>query len=191
MWRRLFKQRRPVFRYTCDCCGEVHEGAPSWAYRYPTWYVSVPEEEREARVAWTEDLCEIQPGEGIGEEPLYAIRAVLEIPIPGTDGVFTWGAWVTQSQESFHRYRDRFDEDQSELGSFGWLPVTMPPYLRGGPDADTEYLECDVRWGPKGARPKIELWECDHPLFLDQRDGITVERAIEIATALRHPRHAG
>lgn len=185
----LFKRRGPVFKYTCECCGEVHEGAPSYAYRYPTWYFSVPEEERAARVTWTEDLCEIKPGAGIGEETLYAIRAVLEIPILGTDDVFTWGVWVTQSQESFHRYGESFGADQAGMSSFGWLPVTMPPYLRGGAEADTEYLECEVRWGPKGQRPKVELWGCDHPVFLDQRDGITVERAIAMAKQLRVRMH--
>ena len=96
---------------------------------------------------------------------------------------------MTQSQESFHRYGESFGADQAGMSSFGWLPVTMPPYLRGGAEADTEYLECEVRWGPKGQRPKVELWGCDHPVFLDQRDGITVERAIAMAKQLRVRMH--
>lgn len=128
----------------------------------------------------TDDWCIIKD-EGDTE---YYIRTTLAIPIIGTADSFLWGLWVTQSQESFERYRATFDSDQSDDGSFGWLAVTMAPYQ--DPDEPLRWLECAVHWGPAGERPKLELWECDHPLAQDQHNGISIEKAAQMATGLLH-----
>lgn len=174
-----------TFEFRCEGCGEIHRGSPSFGYRRPEHLFDVPEAERPDRVYATDDFCIIRPADGEPEDATsYWIRATLDIPIHGADEPFCWGVWVTQSKESFDRYRDTFDDDQSEDGSFGWLSVPMAHYR----DADGNWpnLKCDVRWGPKGQRPKVDLWECEHPLFYDQRDGISWEQAIAIAAALMH-----
>nr|WP_237212715.1 DUF2199 domain-containing protein [Ruegeria lacuscaerulensis] len=176
---------RKEFRYKCSQCGKTHVGSPSFAYRYPTYYFDVPEDEREKRVRATEDLCQIDPSsDEDGDATIYCIRVILEIPIKGAKEPFTWGVWVTQSKESFEKYVDTFDEDQSSQSSFGWLPVTMPFYKSSEAGAPFEHLECDVHWGSPGQRPKACLWESEHPLAVDQRSGISWQKASEMANLI-------
>jgi hypothetical protein len=175
------------FEFKCHECGEIHSGSPSLSYAFPTYVFGVPEEERPERVKHSSDLCRILGPNGVdGDDTIYCVRVTLNVPIHGADDPFCWGVWVTQSKESFDRYLETFSEDQSELQSFGWLAVTMPGYNTTEPGEPYEHLACDVNWGPPGKRPKIELHESEHQLFLDQRDGISWDRAIELATLAIH-----
>jgi hypothetical protein len=110
------------------------------------------------------------------------------VPIHGAAEPFCWGVWVTQSEESFQRYVEAWKKDQSGDGSFGWLAVTMPHYNRRAPGEPLEHLQCDVNWGKPGKRPKVVLKPCDHPLYVDQLEGISWGRAIEIAETAMHGR---
>lgn len=180
-----------TFEFKCPDCGKIHRGSPSFAYAKPAYYFDVPKEERGSRVALSDDLCCISPGESDDDRTIhYFIRCLLEIPIRDADEPFLWGVWVTQSEESFERYKNTFETDQSGMGSFGWLAVVMPPYRRNAPGEPHEHLKCNVQWqgtkNGKGQRPLIEIQECDHPLYADQRDGISWDRAIKIARAVMH-----
>ena len=175
-----------TFEFRCPDCGRIHRGSPSFALHRPEHVFEVPETEREARVWANDDLCIIRPaGDEPESETTYWIRAILDIPIHESDEPFCWGLWVTQSQDSFERYRETFDQDQSEDGSFGWLSVHMKHYRN--PDGSWPMLECDVNWGPAGQRPKVTLWDSESQLFKDQRDGISWDKAIAIAAPLMHP----
>lgn len=180
MLGRLFGKKG--FSYRCSECGELHTGAPSFSFKYPIYYLDVPEVERENQILLSDDLCQIEPGADDPDgEMIYCIRVILEIPIKGSHDPFTWGVWVTQSKESFERYAETFGEDQSAEVSFGWLAVNMPFYNNTERGEPLEHLECDVQWGIVGQRPEVHLWECDHQLSVDQRNGISWEKAAEIA----------
>ena len=180
----MFNLFRRKHTYTCACCGETFTGSPSRAFLKPPFYFDVPEAEREARITIDSDLCHIR---GETEDcDIFAIRVTLDIPIHGEDDPFTWGVWVTQSRANFERYRDSAGADRSSVTTFGWLPVVMPHYDRASTDGPFENLACDVHWGAEGLRPKIVLHESDHPLYLDQRDGISWDHAIAIV----HPKSA-
>lgn len=175
---------RKTFEFRCADCGEIHRGSPSFAYAKPVCWFIVPEDQRAERLQLDTDTCVLD-----GDE--FYIRTILEIPILDAEEPFTWGVWVSQSEESFRRYVDTYDEDQSGDGSFGWLPVTMPGYDRTAdrPDADGfECLGCDVTWRSPGQRPTLTLHENDHPLYHDQVNGISWDRAIELARLMMHPR---
>ena len=175
----------PTFEFRCAECGELHRGSPSFSHKLPEHVFDVPEDERVLRVTSTDDICIIRPSaDDRDERTTFWIRTILELPIHGVPEPFTWGLWVSQSEEAFERYVDTFDDDQSDDGSFGWLPVHMAAYRN--PDGSWPMLKCDVSWGPIGKRPELRLWECDNQLYIDQRDGISWERAIEIATPLMH-----
>ncbi len=64
----------------------------------------------------------------------------------------------------------------------------MPPYRTAGDDEPIVSLGCGVWWGPPGKRPRIETQPADHPLYPDQRDGITIARSAEMVEAVMHPR---
>ncbi len=49
------------------------------------------------------------------------------------------------------------------------------------------FLKTWVQTRPIGERPLVTVFEPeDHPLFVEQRDGITVERLVEIVEAALH-----
>lgn len=180
-----------TFEFKCADCGEIHRGSPSFGYKRPAEYFFVPEAERDARIKISDDFCRIKPPNDQPDEAWdFYIRTILEIPIHGVDEPLSWGVWVTQSRESFERYMETFAQDQTGDGSFGWLGVWMKYYDRARGNEPTEYLKCNVQWqgvkNGKAQRPLIELQECDHPLYLDQRDGISWDRAIEIARSVMH-----
>jgi hypothetical protein len=58
------------------------------------------------------------------------VRGLLEMAIAGATEPFLWGVWLTQSEDSFMRYLETFDYDQSGTSSFGWLPVAWAPFKR-------------------------------------------------------------
>ena len=140
--------------------------------------------DRDNRVHASDDLCVIMPAQDdLNDNDIYCIRVILEIPIKGAIAPFTWGVWVTQSKENFVKYVETYDQDQSSLDSFGWMPINMPFYNRFDEGRAIEHHECDIQWGTKGQRPKAYLWESSHPLSLDQRKGISWRKAMKIANA--------
>ena len=68
---------------------------------------------------------------------------------------------------------------------FGWLSNNIPIYRTT--------LNLKLRLHPKDMkdRPYFELEESNHPLALEQRAGITLERIKEIATQMAHDRNYG
>ena len=180
--------RKRRFEYRCSSCGDVHRGSPSVGFAKPPVYFDVPEAERAARVTLTSDLCSIEPS---AEEPdmptAYFIRTTLNIPIIGVEEPFCWGVWVSQSEDNFKHYVRTYDDDQSGMGSFGWLLASMPGYDRRDENGELEVVPCNVWWGTGDQRPEVEVQECDHPLFTDQRDGITWEDAAQLAQRVLHP----
>ena len=75
------------------------------------------------------------------------------------------------------------DPDPDEEPRFGWLSNEIRIYR-----PSTLHLKTNVHFQPLNSRPLIELEATDHPLAVEQRDGITLERAQEIVAAMM-PRH--
>lgn len=168
------------FEFHCDRCGDIHRGAPSFANDAPFNYYELTADERAHRARLTDDTCVI-------DSESYFIRGTLEIPILDAEEPFCWGVWVSQSEESFKRYLATFQNDQSGDGSFGWLAVTMPGYRRNAKGEPVEHLACNVEWQTEGTRPLVFPQESDHPLYSDVMDGISWERAIDLAQQVMHP----
>ena len=157
--------------FTCACCGKTVSGLPDLAFDAPLNYDQIPEVERAARAHLDTEFCVIDGGDRF-------IRAVCPIPIRGTEQHFGWGVWVSLSEDSFERYRAAFEElDQSKMGGmFGWFCNRLPFY------PDTLSLQTTVM--PQDGRQRPLVWVNDahdiHPLYIDQREGITTERLGEI-----------
>ena len=165
-----------ALKFTCKVCGEEHEGLPDFGFDAPVYYLQVPEAERAVRCRLSSDFCVI-------DERYHFVRAVLMIPVLGTAQTFGWGVWSSLSPENFRRYLDiwSLDDPGGEGPYFGWLSNRLPFY------PDTLELKLKVVLQPDGQRPRLELEPNDHPLALDQRDGIAWARAVEMAEALMHP----
>ena len=158
-----------AYRYKCSTCEKWHEGFPDVGYSRPGYAADVPEAERETRVTLTSDLCVID-----GE--YFFIRCILPIPIRGTGELFCWGVWSSLSEANFRRYQTHFDEDMSDWEPmFGYLSNRLPGY------PDTLNLKLLVQPQGKGKRPVVTLEPTDHPLAIQQHDGMPTEVAIEIS----------
>jgi hypothetical protein len=164
-----------MIEFKCHTCEEIHVGMPALAWDYPLYYLSVPENEREDRCELTSDTCVV-------DNEFYFVRGSLEVHVHNEDEQFSWGVWVSLSKKSFARYLELYEVDprDQEEPFFGWLSVSIAIY------PETENLKTMVHLRNEGIRPFIELEPTEHPLAVEQREGITRERVAEIYEAMLH-----
>lgn len=155
--------------FKCACCDEIVNGIPTFGWDYPISYLEVPEDKREEEVFLTEDLCVIS-------DKWFFVRGCIEIPVIGHDDPFIWGVWVSLSEDNFMEFQDLLGvEKRSRYGPyFGWLSAAINIY------PETENLKTKVHIRDNGNRPYIELEPTDHPLSLEQKHGITIDRVADI-----------
>ena len=168
-----------IFAFKCSCCGEIHEGSPSFGFNAPDPYASLSEEQKSAMGKITDDFCSIEHSEGTD----YFIRAVLEVPIQGVKVPFLWGVWVSLSEKSFRRYEETYRAPVQGEVFFGWVcnRISLYPYEQSRPS--------DVVIQVGGNRPKVVLHTGaseDDPLVVDQVNGISVVKAQELAERAMH-----
>lgn len=164
-----------IFSFKCSKCGAIHEGSPSFGFDAPAPYLEQSEEIRDNGNLGS-DLCEYEDQEG----EHYFIRTCLEIPIHGVEEPFLWGVWISVSEKSFFHYVETFDEPDPADHYFGWFCNHLPYY------EDTYALKVQVHPRTGGLRPYLELEDTPHPLAVDARQGISIERAQEIAEYVLH-----
>jgi hypothetical protein len=160
-----------IFSFKCSCCGNIHEGSPSFSFNHPQSYSGLSDSEKE-KAHLSSDFCVIDDDR--------FIRVCLEIPIIGVKEPFMWGIWVSLSQENFERYNDTYDLPVLTDEYFGWFCNELPYY------SNTLLLKTMVHPRAGGTRPYVELEPTDHPLFLDYHHGISIEEAQKIAEFVLH-----
>jgi hypothetical protein len=164
-----------ALRYTCVRCGRIHEGVPSLVAAAPLYAASIPGAERATRCHLDADTCVV-------DERIFFVRGCLEVPILGAAEPFVWCVWVSLGRESFERFRAVIDAAQRahEEPFFGWLSAALLGY------PDTENLKTRVHLRNRGERPFVELEPTSHPLAVEQRSGITLQRVAEILATYHH-----
>ena len=175
-WLRLHD--RP---WTCSGCGGEHSGLFDLTCSAPDqWKTaegdSATSESTNTDNKLSDDLCMID-----GEH--FFVRCVLDLPIVGVpEGRFGFGVWSTLSRKNFASYVQTFESDlQGHLGPwFGWLSNRLHGY------PDTLNLKCQVHPRDGRVRPWIELEPTDHPLAVEQRQGITFDRILELYSLSGH-----
>lgn len=171
--------RGEVLAFKCRTCNEWHEGPiESLGADEPDQLRHVPDSEREERVALSSDQCILDM-----DGRHYFVRGCLEIPVIDGAGPFSFGVWTSLSEENFERANDLWETPgrESEEPYFGWLCTGLPGY------PDTLFLKTWVQTRPLGERPLVTVFEpTDHPLFDEQRDGVTIDRLVEIIEAAMH-----
>jgi hypothetical protein len=162
--------------FTCRTCGQFHPELPmDFGADAPAAYYAIPSGERETRCMMNADLCVIDEAE-------FYIRGCLEIPVIDGPRPFVWGVWTSLSEQSFRRLGEIWEVPgrEKEPPFFGWLCTLLPLY------PETLHLKTQVHTRPVGQRPFVELEPTDHPLAIEQRTGITMDRVREIAETLLH-----
>ena len=151
--------------FKCSICGEEHTDLPHIGSAAPFHWSEELANDPDSLL--TGDLCIIE-----GRD--FFVHGVIEIPVHDYEHEFGWGVWVSHKKENFEIYRNHFDS--AEIGPFfGWLCTRIDFYER-----DTEQLKTMAHYRGKGLRPSIVLEPTDHPLGIDQREGISMEKALAI-----------
>ena len=150
--------------WKCSVCGEAHDNLPDIGYKWPDYYFSVPESERDNRIHGTSDTCVV-------DDEHFFIRCVLLIPVHDHEQKFGLGVWLSQSRESFETYMENFDS--AEIGPFfGWFSNSLPFY-----EIETLSLKAMAHFQGQNQRPLVELDDVDHPLKADIDSGISLDQA--------------
>ena len=167
------------FEFQCHTCGQLHKGMPTFGWDYPINVLDIPPEERDKRVDLGSDDCVI-------DGKWFFVRGCIEIPVFGLDEPFIWGTWVSLSEKSYARFVKLYETEgrEDEPPFFGWLNHTPPGY------PFEELYKTMVHLRPVPTRPLIELEPTEHPLAVEQRNGITVDRLKEIVETIKHPNKA-
>jgi len=164
-----------IFSFKCSCCGKIHEGSPSVAFRAPDPFLEQPKEVQEAGSLGT-DLCRYSDEDG----EHFFIRSCLEVPIHGVSEPFLWGVWCSVSQKNFERYVATYESPDPNDSYFIFLCNYLPYYEK------TYALRGHMHPRTGKDRPVVVLEKTDHPLTIDFHEGISVQKAQEIAERATH-----
>ncbi|MCH8620516.1 DUF2199 domain-containing protein [Undibacterium sp. TS12] len=162
--------------FQCTTCGEFHEGYPlCYGPPAPQLWFNIPEAEREQRCLLSPEVCMV-------DDDHYFVLGCVEIPIIDSDDMFVWLAWVSLSKENFVRTHELWEEQgrENEPPYFAWFSSALPY------ETTTLHLKAKLHTRPVGERPCIELQECDHPLYLQQKQGISWAEVQSLAMRLMH-----
>ena len=161
--------------YTCSCCGAHHAQLPmAYGFEAPDlWDTSF---EGRSDSLLSSDQCVIQ-------DQAYFVKGLIEIPVIDSDQVFAWGVWASLSRQNYRRAAELWEapERDREPPYFGWLSTELAIYSPA-----TTNLKTNLHTRPVGERPFVELEPTDHPLAVEQRTGIGLDRVRAIAEAFRH-----
>jgi hypothetical protein len=112
----------------------------------------------------------------------FMVRAVLEIPVHGFAKPFGFGCWSTLSRVNFDKYIEGFDDGfYPDVGPWsGWLVNQVADYIGTKPEGAWLSPQTDRQ------RPLLQTQDPTHPLAIDQTNGITAERVLEIFAQYGH-----
>lgn len=161
--------------WTCPVCKVEHTDLPLCFGVEAPWRALVPESEAESRVALTADQCVV-------DEEHFFIRGHIEIPILDHAEPLAFSVWSSLSERSFRHMSERWHaaDRAADPAYFGWLCSEIPVY------PSTLHLQLSVQSQPPGFVPLFTVKPTDHPLAVDQRHGISIERWHELAHQLLH-----
>ena len=154
-------------KYRCHICGEEHKGLPDLGADRPDPFWMIPETQRAHRINITSDTCQIDNSQ-------FYVRGVISLSIRGTDESLGIGVWVSHHPDNFKAYVEH--PDSGNIGPFfGWLATRLDFYRE-----ETMGLKTMAHYQGGRLRPIIQVEPTNHPLAVDQQEGITFERACEI-----------
>ena len=163
--------------YRCHVCGRSHDDVPmSFAADFPDMYANMKVDERDARATIGSDQCII-------DQEWFFIRGCLEIPVIGSDEPFLWGLWASVREPVFDEISDCW-ELQGRENLYGPFKGRLGNSLKVYPE--TLNLRLKILIQHVGTRPLFMVEDAEHPLAIEQKSGIMLAAAIELASLLFH-----
>jgi hypothetical protein len=161
--------------WKCQNCEAEHSDTPLCFGIEAPWRALVPDIEFAQRVDLTPDQCVV-------DEQTFFVRGHIEIPIHDYAESLAFSVWASLSEQSFLHMSERWESPDraSDIPYFGWLcsPIAVYP--------STIHLKLSVQSRPPGLIPLLTVEPTEHPLALDQQNGISIARWHEIAHQLLH-----
>jgi hypothetical protein len=162
--------------YLCEICGQFHAGQYiSLACDCPDPYTCLTENEKSRAYLGTDDCV-------IDDE--HYVRGIIELPIVGLDVPFLWGVWGRVWKKDYDEFLEyyAFQGREQIIGPYkSRLCNRLPGY-----DLRTSNLKCTIKIQSLGKRPLFLIEEPEHPLAVEQRNGISLQRARTISALVRH-----
>jgi hypothetical protein len=162
--------------YRCRTCGVWHEQRPTcFGADLPAVLSDLSDIELRRRVERGSDQC-------ILDGKHFFILGNLDVPVRGPSEFVRWTVWTSLSEANFERASELWSTAgrEAEPAYFGWLSNQIPGY------PSSINIKAMVQTEPVGIRPKIRVIEEGHPLFKEQLDGVTEERADELIHEALH-----
>ncbi|MDG3040411.1 DUF2199 domain-containing protein [Roseicyclus marinus] len=167
-WSRLLGQSG-----ACRCCGMAFNGLFDVQYSAPEAWPHGDEPEDNAAIVrddadcLTEDFCRLGN--------YRFVRANLLLRIRDTGQSFGFGVWATVRPEVFEQAIDHFDAGvQGQIGTvFSWLSNILP-------NTPAKASEGHLTFHDDRIRPSYHLDDADNPFTADQREGIDLDRLLDI-----------
>ena len=162
--------------FDCRVCGLHHRVLPlSYSYKLPMAAGAVQPDEVDARVVITPDQCVI-------DERFYYLRGRFAVPVHGLGEPFIWGVWARVTAVDFFKTQQMWtDPARVEAPLFhALLNNELPVY------GDTLNLPVRVQTMAVGRRPHLFVADPEHPLAVEMRDGMSMQRVVELAERLLH-----
>lgn len=175
----FFKKKGPKPVYKCSCCGQVYDSVPlCFGSDFPDYYFSVAPHERTDRIELQQSICVI-------DKEHFFHRGRLTIPIIDNAENLIFNVWTSIGEDNFGIRMDFWDDpkriDQGPY--FGWLQTIVPTY------GDTLNIETIAIEQAVGLIPEIQVMEENHPLKIDQDNGIAYKKAMEIVGKILKEQH--
>ena len=148
----------------------------SFGFDVPDPYAPLSSEERESRATLNRNECVI-------DDKWFFVRGYLEVPIIGTNGVFLWGLWAGVFERDFDEIHTTWDRLGGD-GPFGHYKCRIANSIEEYPDSLNLKARLEVQ--AVGLRPRLWVEEAEHALAHDQQNGLTMKRAISLASSACH-----
>lgn len=156
----------------CPCCGKPIEGEPTdYGWQLPDEVWALGPEGR---------AVHLEHSDGCMWEGRGFVRGVLSVPCNNSLGSFGWGIWAELSETDYDYCADHCDEDMTGSPVLrGTIACELPVY------EGTFGLPIDVQFGTPDQRPTFHMpTDCDHPLAIDYRIGMSDERRFQVLHAI-------
>lgn len=154
----------------CNGCETENNGISlCFGSEFPDYYYAIPPNEIKERVELDKSLCVI-------DKTHFFHRGRVTIPIIDFKEDLYFDIWTSISQENFEIRMDCWNsENRKDFGPyFGWIQNQIPTY------ENTINIKSIAIEQDAGVIPEIEITEENHQLAIDQKNGITYQKAMEI-----------
>ena len=160
----------------CSTCDELHDlSEMDVGYERPDPWYAVHPDHREERWEMDSDLA-------ILDRERFFIRGLVYIPVHGEADPFAWGVWAAVDERDYRRYDALYDDPERdrEPPFAGRIANQLPGYPQ------TLGLPVTIRLGADSLRPSFQVDEVSHPLAVEQRKGVYLERVLEMVGTILH-----